>query len=75
MGESVTAARPARARGSRPAGRISRVPIIVFVVAALLAVERGARIVRVHDVRDTVAALKVWSAARQDTRERTRETP
>ena len=45
------------------------------VAAALLAVERGARIVRVHDVRDTVAALKVWSAARQDTRERTRETP
>ncbi len=32
------------------------------VAAALLAVERGARIVRVHDVRETVAALKVWSA-------------
>ena len=34
------------------------------VVAALLAVERGARIVRVHDVRETVQALKVWIAAR-----------
>ncbi len=34
------------------------------VAAALLAVDRGARIVRVHDVRDTVAALKVWQAAR-----------
>ena len=34
------------------------------VAAALLAVERGARIVRVHDVRETVQALKVWSAAR-----------
>jgi dihydropteroate synthase len=33
------------------------------VAAHLLAVERGARIVRVHDVRETVAALKVWSAA------------
>ena len=33
------------------------------VAAALLAVERGARIVRVHDVRDTVAALQVWRAA------------
>jgi dihydropteroate synthase len=33
------------------------------VAAALLAVEHGARIVRVHDVRETVAALKVWSAA------------
>jgi dihydropteroate synthase len=31
------------------------------VAAAVLAVERGARIVRVHDVRETVAALKVWS--------------
>ena len=34
------------------------------VAAALLAVERGARIVRVHDVRETVQALKVWTAAR-----------
>ena len=32
------------------------------VAAALLAVERGARIVRVHDVRDTVAALKIFNA-------------
>lgn len=35
--------------------------------AAVLAAERGARIVRVHDVRDTVAALAVWRAmAEQD---------
>jgi dihydropteroate synthase len=27
-------------------------------------VERGARVVRVHDVRETVQALKVWVAAR-----------
>lgn len=33
------------------------------VAAALLAVDRGARVVRVHDVRDTVDALKVWQAA------------
>ncbi|HKB55450.1 MAG TPA: dihydropteroate synthase, partial [Ramlibacter sp.] len=32
------------------------------VAAALLAIERGAHVVRVHDVRETVAALKVWSA-------------
>jgi dihydropteroate synthase len=32
------------------------------VAAAVLAVERGARVVRVHDVRDTVDALKVWQA-------------
>jgi dihydropteroate synthase len=33
------------------------------VAAALLAVERGARVVRVHDVSDTVRALKVWAAS------------
>ena len=32
------------------------------VAAALLAVERGAHIVRVHDVKETLAALKVRSA-------------
>ena len=37
--------------------------MIPSVAAALLAVERGARIVRVHDVRETVQALKVWTAA------------
>jgi dihydropteroate synthase len=36
--------------------------LVPSVAAALLSVERGARIVRVHDVRDTVAALKVWVA-------------
>lgn len=38
--------------------------VAASVAAALLAVERGARIVRVHDVRETVEALKVWRAAR-----------
>jgi len=33
------------------------------VAAAVLAVERGARIVRVHDVRETVDALRVWQAS------------
>jgi dihydropteroate synthase len=33
------------------------------VAAALLAVQRGAAIVRVHDVAATVDALKVWQAA------------
>jgi dihydropteroate synthase len=32
------------------------------IAAALLAVQRGAAIVRVHDVRATVDALKVWNA-------------
>ena len=38
--------------------------LVPSVAAALLAVERGARIVRVHDVHETVQALKVWTAAR-----------
>jgi dihydropteroate synthase len=36
--------------------------MVASVAAALLAVERGASIVRVHDVRETVQALKVLSA-------------
>lgn len=41
-----------------PQGRM-----VPSVAAALLSVERGARIVRVHDVRETVQALKVWKAS------------
>lgn len=33
------------------------------VAAALAAVQRGARVLRVHDVAETVDALKVWAAA------------
>jgi dihydropteroate synthase len=33
--------------------------------AALVAAERGARLIRVHDVAETVDALKVWNAARR----------
>ena len=32
------------------------------IAAALLAVERGARVVRVHDVKETAAVMKVWAA-------------
>ncbi len=32
------------------------------IAAALLAVQRGAAIVRVHEVRETVDALKIWNA-------------
>ena len=40
--------------------------VVPSVAAALLAVERGARIVRVHDVAETVAALAVWRATIQE---------
>ncbi|CAM5218480.1 dihydropteroate synthase OS=Castellaniella defragrans OX=75697 GN=HNR28_002957 PE=4 SV=1 [Castellaniella defragrans] len=38
------------------------------IAAALAAVARGARILRVHDVADTVSALKVWSMVEQGVR-------
>ena len=40
------------------------------VAAALLAVERGAAIVRVHDVRGTADALAVWRAMAERERNR-----
>lgn len=39
--------------------------MVPSVAAALLAVERGARIVRVHDVAQTKAALSVWQAMQE----------
>jgi dihydropteroate synthase len=36
--------------------------MVPSVAAALLAVARGARVVRVHDVKETVQALQVWQA-------------
>jgi dihydropteroate synthase len=37
--------------------------LVPSVAAAVLALERGARVLRVHDVADTLAAVKVWVAA------------
>jgi dihydropteroate synthase len=39
---------------------------IASVAAALLAVDRGASVVRVHDVKSTVQALKVWQVMRDN---------
>lgn len=36
------------------------------IAAALIAVQRGASIVRVHDVRATVDALKIWNAINRE---------
>jgi dihydropteroate synthase len=43
-------------------GRVPGERLAASVAAALAAVEHGAAIVRVHDVLETVDALKVWSA-------------
>jgi dihydropteroate synthase len=32
------------------------------IAAAIMAADRGAKIIRVHDVPDTVDALKLWEA-------------
>ena len=40
--------------------------LLPSVAAALLAFERGAHVVRVHDVRETVQALAVWTAMRSE---------
>lgn len=43
-------------------GRLVDERLAASVAAALLAAERGAAIVRVHDVRETCDALRVWQA-------------
>ena len=47
-------------------GQVTNRPVeermVPSVAAAVLAVERGARIMRVHDVAETVSALAVWQA-------------
>ena len=45
------------------------------VAAALIAVQRGARIVRVHDVAATVDAVKVWHAVQSGDKPERRDTP
>ena len=47
-------------------GRPVEERMVASVAAALIAVERGARIVRVHDVAGTVDAIKVWQAVNNE---------
>lgn len=63
-------------------GRAVGERLAASVAAAVLAVERGAHIVRVHDVAATVDGLKLWNAARpkippasEHTDPRRRDTP
>ena len=43
-------------------GREAGDRVAASIAAALIAVQRGVKIVRVHDVRETVDALKIWNA-------------
>ena len=47
-------------------GRPANERLAASLAAALAAVARGAAILRVHDVRETVDALKVWQAIERD---------
>lgn len=53
-------------------GQLTRLPVDQrlgsSIAAALAAVARGARVVRVHDVAQTVAALTVWQAVEERSR-------
>lgn len=70
--ELLAAGYPLLAGWSRksPLGSITGLTVdkrlVPSVAAALLSVERGARIVRVHDVRETVQALAIWQAVQDN---------
>ena len=69
QGRLLSLGRPLLVGWSRKSslGRLTGRPVdqrvAASVAAALATVQRGARIVRVHDVAETVDALKVWQAA------------
>jgi dihydropteroate synthase len=43
-------------------GRDSNERVAASIAAAIMAADRGAKIVRVHDVAQTVDTLKLWEA-------------
>ena len=43
-------------------GRDTHERVALSIAAAILAADRGARIIRVHDVQETVDSLKLWEA-------------
>ena len=69
QGELMAAGYPLLVGWSRKSslGQVTGLPVeqrqLPSVVAAVLAAERGARLLRVHDVAETVAGLRVWAAA------------
>jgi dihydropteroate synthase len=69
QGELLAAGYPLLVGWSRKSslGQVTGLPVeerqLPSVVVAVLAAERGARLLRVHDVAETVAGLRVWAAA------------
>ncbi|MCC6194834.1 MAG: dihydropteroate synthase, partial [Burkholderiales bacterium] len=63
LGYPVLAGLSRKSMLGRLTGRDVGERLAASLAAALAAVARGARIVRVHDVRETVDALRVWTSA------------
>jgi dihydropteroate synthase len=47
-------------------GRDTHERVAPSIAAAIMAADRGARIIRVHDVQETVDSLKLWEGLEQD---------
>ena len=68
FGYPVLAGLSRKAMIGRLTGRDAGDRVAGSIAAALAAVERGASIVRVHDVRETADALRVWRAVNEQER-------
>jgi dihydropteroate synthase len=62
MGYPVLAGISRKSMLGKLTGRDTNERIAPSIAAAILAADRGARIIRVHDVQETVDALKIWEA-------------
>lgn len=62
LGYSVLAGISRKSMLGRLTGRDTNERVAPSIAAAILAADRGARIIRVHDVAETVDALKLWEA-------------
>ncbi len=72
-GATVLAGMSRKALLGRITGRDVNERVFASVAAAVIAVERGARIVRVHDVAATRDALAVWAAVNEPPRHQGRQ--
>jgi dihydropteroate synthase len=62
LGYSVLAGISRKSMLGKITGKDSHERLAPSIAAAIMAADRGARIVRVHDVPETVDALKLWEA-------------
>ena len=62
LGHAVLAGISRKSMLGKLTGRDTNERVAPSIAAAILAADRGARIIRVHDVQETVDALKIWEA-------------